>query len=606
VCWHNGNGGKVIQLRRNTNGHAGRNANGTPIYTGAAHKKTNSRVYLTADAAIKASAWNIEGGTLAQVWTFPGDTYKVARFDLPDGDKEFRPIHRVDSGWRVGDPPGMLPLYREDEITGDGPIWVVEGEKCCDASWQIGLQSITSAHGAISPQNSDWSRVAALHSIINILADNDGPGEKYALAVVKIILELNPAAQVRIVRLPGLPDGGDIVDFIDARDSMDSEAIAASIVALAGAVPFMLPADVPADADADAVPMLSPTSLGELWRQFPDLREVVVGGMLRRGQVGNIISTSKSYKTYLMLGMAISMAIGRQWLDRFEMIGGKVLIIDLELQPGDIVRRTREIAAAMHAPMDLVAEKIHVQSLRGKAGTVDQIERLILSLSPRAYDLVIIDPLYKTYPENFDENSNAHMTALYRRWERLAEHLDAAMFIVHHGTKGSQSDKRTVDVGAGASAQSRSADAHIALREHEVENCVVFDARIRSFQPIDAMVLRWEYPQWQRDLGLNPDDLKTGRKSRNADKPQPMPDELAPEPWTEERFIREFASDQPQEKQTIMARADAAGLSVRKADGFIRLAMVNQRLFRWAFPKISTVYLATIQQPVTETVEVPK
>jgi hypothetical protein len=602
-CFDDGNAGKVIQLGK-SNGHAGRNLNGTTTYSGAAFKKkSGGKVHPNADAAIKASAWNINGAILSAVWVYPGDTFKIARFDTPD-EKHIRPVHLVDGGWKVGDPPGKLPLYRFDEIPSDAQIVVVaEGEKCTDLFWSIGMPATTSSHGSGSADRSDWNPIADKGAVIVFAPDNDPAGEKYVADACRIIFQRNRNAKIKIIRLPGLPEGGDIEQYLEERDSLETEAIAGSIVALADAAPFVGPDDVSADADST---ILMPTSLGLLWQQFPELREAVIGGMLRRGQVGNIISTSKSYKTYLMLGMAICMAIGRMWLDRFEMIGGRVLIIDLELQPGDIVRRTREIAAAMHAPLDVVAENIHIQSLRGKSGTVDQIERLILSFSPGDYDLVIVDPLYKTYPENFDENSNAHMTALYRRWERLAEHLDAALFIVHHGTKGSQADKRTVDVGAGASAQSRSADAHIALREHEVDNCVVFDARIRSFAPIDPMVLRWEYPQWQRDLGLNPEDIKTGRKSRNADKAEPAPKEPPPEPWTEERFLREFATDRPQDKQTIMARASMAGVSVRLADGFIRVAIANRKLFRWVFPKNRAVLLANVEQPVTETVEVGK
>jgi hypothetical protein len=139
------------------------------------------------------------------------------------------------------------------------------------------------------------------------------------------------------------------------------------------------------------------------------------------------------------------------------------------------------------------------------------------------------------------------MTTLYRRWERMAEHVDCALLIVHHSSKGNQSDKRPVDVGSGASAQARSADGHIALREHEQENCVVFDCRVRSFPPPDPMVLRWTYPLWQRDLGLDPTALKTGgRKSRNTGSTEPTPEK--PEPWTVDRFVSTFITSEPKTK----------------------------------------------------------
>jgi len=333
----------------------------------------------------------------------------------------------------------------------------------------------------------------------------------------------------------------------------------------------------------DQQPLIMPTPLSSLWRTDANLREPVIDGLLRRGQVGNIVATSKSYKTYLILGLAISMALQRMWLDRFPCIGGRVLIIDLELQKPDITKRTIDIAKAMYASMDELGAAIDVISFRGRNGDINQIERLLLSLEPRTYELVIVDPLYKCYPDQFDENSNAQMTNLYRRWERLAEHLDGAMVIVHHGSKGSQSEKRVVDVGSGASAQSRSADCHIALREHEVDGCVSFDARVRSFAPVDPMVLRWEYPLWHRDPLLDPAMLKTTGRRRGGGEEKSAPKATA-EPWTVKRFVETFISDTAKTKESIIARATFKDISGREAAQLLTLAEEDRLIFRHPAP----------------------
>lgn len=342
-----------------------------------------------------------------------------------------------------------------------------------------------------------------------------------------------------------------------------------------------------------------PIPLGDIWRTSPSPREPVIDGLLRRGQVGNLISTSKSYKTYLILGLAISFVMRRDWLDRFPCVGGRALVIDLELQRPDITKRTRDIGVAMHAPDALISTAIEMIPLRGHNGSIENIERILLPMSPRTYDLVIIDPLYKCYPDPFDENNNAQMTSLYRRFERLAEHIDGALMIVHHGTKGVQSDKRTVDIGAGASAQSRSADCHIALREHEQPDAVVLDARVRSFPPIDPLVLRWEYPQWQRDLALDPNELKTGRRGGRA-AAQPVAKEK-PEPWTPERFVTAFVTDEPKDKKLIVGRARFAGVPFNQIDTLLALAIDSGHVFPWSYAKDRTTYLANVEQTVSET-----
>lgn len=66
--------------------------------------------------------------------------------------------------------------------------------------------------------------------------------------------------------------------------------------------------------------------------------------------------------------------------------------------------------------------------------------------------------------------------------------------VVHHASKGSQSDKRVTDVGSGAGAQSRATDCHMVLREHEDEGVTVLDAAVRSFAPVEPLALRWSFP----------------------------------------------------------------------------------------------------------------
>lgn len=352
--------------------------------------------------------------------------------------------------------------------------------------------------------------------------------------------------------------------------------------------------------DADSSEDLHPLPLGSLWDSDPDLREPIIDGLLRRGQVGNLISTSKSYKTYLVLNLAISTALGRRWLDRFQITPGKVLVVDLELQRPDITRRTRDIAEAMHADLDVVNRDVLVLPLRGRGITIAQLEPLLLRTSPRTYSLVIIDPLYKTYPAEFDENSNPQMTNLYRRFERLAEHLDAAVLVVHHATKGSQAEKNVVDVGAGAGAQARAPDAHMVIRPHQEDGAVVFDCRVRSFCPVEPMVLTWNYPLWQRDFALNPEDLRTGRKAKNTEKSQPQPTAAKPI-WTPETFSASFVVEVPQAKDVILSRASRAeGLSAHKARGLLAEAEAEKRIFRHSFAGDNKVYFSTREQSVVE------
>ena len=118
----------------------------------------------------------------------------VARFETPKG-KAYRPFHPTNHRWSVGDPPSPLPLYRLPDLAGHDRVFVVEGEKCADAMWSIGLPATTSAHGAKGAKKTNWSPLIG-HDVV-ILPDNDTAGRKYAQAVAAILGTLNNASKNR-------------------------------------------------------------------------------------------------------------------------------------------------------------------------------------------------------------------------------------------------------------------------------------------------------------------------------------------------------------------------------------------------------------------------
>src|SRR5690606_3187645 len=134
---------------------------------------------------------------------------------------------------------------------------------------------------------------------------------------------------------------------------------------------------------------------------------------------------------------------------------------------------------------------------------------------------IILDAFYRFLPEGASENDNAQMAQLYNQLDRYAAETGAAIACIHHSSKGVQSFKRTTDVGAGAGAQSRAADCHLVLREHADDGCVVLDAAVRSFPPVDPRVLRWAFPLWHADDDADPSRLKgldpRADKQRDAD-----------------------------------------------------------------------------------------
>jgi hypothetical protein len=189
-----------------------------PNGTTSAKKTSGKKSWSDLGKAVHAVGYHLNPTKPSDTWTYLDShgtpIMAVARYDTADG-KTYRPFHRLPSGsWAVGDPPGLLPLYRLPEvIKHNQTVFVVEGEKCALALSRFHAVATTSAHGSESPHLSDWTSLAGKPVVI--LPDNDPPGEGYAGAVLRILKRLDPRpAWTKVVRLPGLVDGEDVADWI--------------------------------------------------------------------------------------------------------------------------------------------------------------------------------------------------------------------------------------------------------------------------------------------------------------------------------------------------------------------------------------------------------
>ncbi len=262
-----------------------------------------------------------------------------------------------------------------------------------------------------------------------------------------------------------------------------------------------------------ATPTYTPwVTVGKMIDDNPHLHRPVVDGLLREGEVANIISTSKVGKSWLAYGLVLSVLTGRPWLDRFETTKGRVLLIDNELHLATLAHRIRVVAEAMGIPPSEYREMVDVWALRGQLRDIHAIGDDVSRIFAGTYRLIIVDALYRMVPADASENDNAAMARLYSALDGYAGMTGAAWVCIHHATKGSQTDKRVTDVGAGAGAQSRAADAHIVLREHEDKAVMVLEAAVRSYPPVDPLPLRWSYPVWLPDGQADPTRLR-GRQT---------------------------------------------------------------------------------------------
>ena len=80
----------------------------------------------------------------------------------------------------------------------------------------------------------------------------------------------------------------------------------------------------------DKTTLIQPLSIANLIESNPNMRPVVVDGVLRRGETANIIAAAKVGKSHLAGGLAWCIVTGTPWLSH-DVTKGRVLVIDNEL-----------------------------------------------------------------------------------------------------------------------------------------------------------------------------------------------------------------------------------------------------------------------------------
>lgn len=163
--------------------------------------------------------------------------FQAVRYE-PKNFKQRRP--NSTGGWEWSVKGTRVVPYRLMELLAEPSklVFVVEGEKDCENLALIGLQATCNAGGA-----GKWRRehAAFLHGRhVVVMPDNDKAGRDHAIKVAQSLQGI--AASVRILELPGLPEKGDVSDWIEAQpDARDPADIREELERLAEAAPHWMP-----------------------------------------------------------------------------------------------------------------------------------------------------------------------------------------------------------------------------------------------------------------------------------------------------------------------------------------------------------------------------
>jgi len=216
----------------------------------------------------------------------------------------------------------------------------------------------------------------------------------------------------------------------------------------------------------------------------------VVRGVLHKGCKMVIGGGSKGRKTWSLIHLGIAVACGRTWWG-FGTSKGKVLYINFELTDFTAHDRITRIMAAMEVNE---SSNMDVWNLRGFACDIELLGPQITdAVEDRQYDLIIVDPVYKLLGDK-DENNAGEIGKVMNSLEQICKLSGAALAFGHHYAKGDAAAKSSIDRMSGSGVFARDPDAIIALTDHHQKEHFIVEPTLRAFAPVEAFVLRWDFP----------------------------------------------------------------------------------------------------------------
>jgi putative DNA primase/helicase len=350
--------------------------------------------------------------------------------DNATGKKTFRQRQRTATGgWEYNLDDVEPVLYRLPDVLSavesGRTVFVVEGEKDADNLAELGYTATTNPMGA-----GKWreSMSLVLHGAdVVIFPDNDEPGRSHAEQVAASLVTQD--ATVKVVALPGLPEKGDVSDWLDAGGDLDA------LSALIGATPRWT---------GDALQQQHRTRwrLDELLENDAIMRPppIIVPRLAWAGRSTLLAAREKAGKSTLAGYVTAAVANGARFLgDPCQR--GTVLIIGLEEFIGDTARRLREFHA----------DPTRVHLVSRFAGTADlhadELSAHIAAVDPV---LVIVDSL-SAYSQGLvnDDNSATEMTAVMQPLTNAAHESGSALILIHHTTKATGKSRGSTAITAG-------------------------------------------------------------------------------------------------------------------------------------------------------------
>jgi hypothetical protein len=483
--------------------------------------------------------------------------FQVVRF----ADKQFRQRRPNGSGWvwnlhDVVRVPYRLPdVMRAPE---DRIIVVAEGEKDADRLWVHGLVATCSVGGAGKwKQVEKDARKLLAGRTVAVIPDNDDPGRKHAEDVKRSLTGV--AKLVAICELPGLPEKGDVSDFLDQHSTEELAGLIDAAVAAAG-------------------PKLRAVCLADVSIQRTTW---LWDGWIPNGKISIIEGDPGGGKSTLTLDLAARLSTGSPMPhgdgpqaqpratcilsaedDHRETMPLRLLAAGADL---------RYVHTLLSVSIDGVEHPIAIPR------DIDAIESWIRLHDPA---LLVIDPL-NAYLQGVDSHKDQDIRVCLARMAKMAQDTRVAVLIVRHLVKA---NVRAIHRGGGSMGIIGAARSGMVLAKNPDDESIRVLASVKNNLAPAPRSLAFRF-----ESGADASRIVcTGFDRHGADD---LMGERMEQPITEAMaFLRSELADGPKSVAELMRESRKAGISdmtLRRAKAELRV-MAQKSSFsgdwRWGMP----------------------
>lgn len=396
--------------------------------------------------------------------------YQVLRYE-PKDFRQRRPDGK--GGWLWSTKGLRFVPYRLPELLADAgkrTVFIPEGEKDVDNLRRLGVAA-TCNPGGSKKWPPHFGEFFADADVV-ILPDNDPSGQEHATQVAANVVRF--ARSVRVLNLPGLPNKGDVSDWIQSGGTAEQLARLAEATSSVetrtadeGSATLLPRPDVFRLLDLDALDSLVP----------PDW---LLSGYLPENSLGLMYGAPRSFKSFVALSWGLSIAYGIPWFGR-PVRQGVVVYIAAEGAAGQRKRvaawRVDNGVEDIQAPFYLLPRAVNITDPGG-----EDVQVLLCTLEDvrrrtgLPVSLVILDTLHRCMA-GADEDSAGDMGKAVASMDLIRERTGAAVLALHHtgkdkdrGPRGSSALLGDVDVAVECARDTDTMLARLATtkqKDHE-------------------------------------------------------------------------------------------------------------------------------------------